>query len=80
MSLIRRWFDPIRSRWFYQKPSRQAVLSTQQGLSIYVRLDDVYSYLAVQQLVQLNEILSFTPSRRSAEWHVGRRLATVLLK
>ena len=58
MSLLRRWFDPIRSRWFYQKPSRQAVLSTQQGLSIYVRLDDVYSYLAVQQLVQLNEILS----------------------
>ena len=58
MSLLRRWFDPIRSRWFYQKPSRQAVLSTEQGLSIYVRLDDVYSYLAVQQLVQLNEILS----------------------
>ncbi len=25
MSLLRRWFDPIRSSWFYQKPSRQAV-------------------------------------------------------
>ncbi|WP_288402960.1 hypothetical protein [uncultured Acinetobacter sp.] len=58
MSLLRRWFDPIRSRWFYQKPSRQAVLPTEQGLSIYLRLDDVYSYLAVQQLDQLNEILS----------------------
>ncbi|APR68957.1 hypothetical protein [Acinetobacter haemolyticus] len=58
MSLLRRWFDPIRSSWFYQKPSRQAVLPTEQGLSIYLRLDDVYSYLAVQQLAQLNEILS----------------------
>lgn len=58
MSLLRRWFDPIRSRWFYQKPSRQAVLPTEQGLSIYLRLDDVYSYLAVQQLPQLDELLS----------------------
>lgn len=40
------------------KPSRQAELPTEQGLSIYLRLDDVYSYLAVQQLDQLNEILS----------------------
>ncbi|MEK7739796.1 MAG: hypothetical protein AAB326_07185, partial [Pseudomonadota bacterium] len=23
MSLLRRWFDPIRSSWFYQKPIRQ---------------------------------------------------------
>ncbi|MFW2778382.1 hypothetical protein ACN6QF_08975, partial [Acinetobacter baumannii] len=46
MSLLRRWFDPIRSSWFYQKPSRQAVLPTENGLSIYLRLDDVYSYLA----------------------------------
>ena len=58
MSLLRRWFDPIRSSWFYQKPSRQAVLSTEQGLSIYLRLDDVYSYLAVQQLTQLDDILT----------------------
>jgi hypothetical protein len=58
MSLLRRWFDPIRSSWFYQKPSRQAELPTEQGLTIYLRLDDVYSYLAVQQLDQLNEILS----------------------
>ena len=58
MSLLRRWFDPIRSSWFYKKPVRQEVLSTEQGLSIYLRLDDVYSYLAVQQLPQLEEILS----------------------
>ena len=58
MSVFRRWFDPIRSRWFYQKPSRQEVLPTDKGLSIYLRLDDVYSYLAVQQLPQLHEILS----------------------
>ena len=57
MSLLRRWFDPIRSSWFYQKPNRQGVLSTDQGLTIYLRLDDVYSYLAVQQLAQLNDIL-----------------------
>ena len=61
MSLLRRWFDPIRSRWFYQKPSRQAVLPTEQGLSIYLRLDDVYSYLAVQQLPQLDELLIAIP-------------------
>ena len=58
MSLLRRWFDPLRSSWFYQKPIRQEALSTAQGLRIYLRLDDVYSYLAVQQLIQLNEILS----------------------
>ncbi len=58
MSLLRRWFDPIRSSWFYQKPTRQTVLSIQDGLSIHLRLDDVYSYLAVQQLPQLEEILS----------------------
>ena len=58
MSLLRRWLDPIRSSWFYQKPIRQGVLSTEQGLSIYLRLDDVYSYLAVQQLTQLDDILN----------------------
>lgn len=58
MSLLRRWFDPIRSKLFYNKPSRQEVRSTHQGLSIYLRLDDVYSYLIVQQLTQLNDILS----------------------
>ena len=57
MSLLRRWFDPIRSSWFYEQPIRQKVLPTAQGLSIYLRLDDVYSYLAVQQLPQLDEIL-----------------------
>ena len=34
------------------------MLSTEQGLSIYLRLDDVYSYLAVQQLTQLDDILA----------------------
>ena len=58
MSLLRRWFDPIRSHWFYQQPVRQAMLPTEQGLKIYLRLDDVYSYLAVQQLPQLEEILT----------------------
>lgn len=57
MSLLRRWFDPIRSSWFYQKPSRQEVLAIGQGLSIHLRLDDVYSYLAVQQLAKLEDIL-----------------------
>ena len=57
MSLLRRWFDPIRSSWFYQKPIRQEVLSTDKGLTVHLRLDDVYSYLAVQQLPQLEEIL-----------------------
>ena len=58
MSLLRRWFDPLRSHWFYQKPMRQEVLSTEQGLSIHLRLDDVYSYLAAQQLAELEEILT----------------------
>ena len=58
MSLLRRWFDPLRSSWFYQKPVRQELLPTDQGLSIYLRLDDVYSYLAAQQLPQLEEILT----------------------
>lgn len=57
MSLLRRWFDPIRSGWFYEKPTRQEILPTEQGLHIYLRLDDVYSYLAVQQLTQLDDIL-----------------------
>ncbi|MBF7684044.1 hypothetical protein I2F27_12140 [Acinetobacter sp. B5B] len=58
MSFFRRWFDPVRSRLFYQQPKRQAVLPIEKGLSIHLRLDDVYSYLIVQQLTQLNEILS----------------------
>ena len=33
-------------------------MPTDQGLSIYLRLDDVYSYLAAQQLTQLDNILS----------------------
>ncbi|WP_269915134.1 hypothetical protein [Acinetobacter sp. HY1485] len=58
MSLLRRWFDPIRSRLFYQTPSRQEELPIEKGLTIYLRLDDVYSYLIAQQLPKLNEILT----------------------
>ncbi|WOE41562.1 hypothetical protein [Acinetobacter chinensis] len=58
MSLLRRWFDPLRSSWFYDKPSRQEVLSTDNGLSVHLRLDDVYSYLAAQQLPALEDILN----------------------
>ncbi|KAA8730914.1 hypothetical protein F4V57_14325 [Acinetobacter qingfengensis] len=57
MSLLRRWFDPIRSKWYYNQPQREANLPVDQGISVYLRLDDVYSYLAVQQLEQLEEIL-----------------------
>lgn len=57
MSLLRRWFDPIRSNWFYKNSSRQAVLSIERGLTIHLRLDDVYSYLAVQELPHLEQIL-----------------------
>ena len=90
MSLLRRWFDPLRSRWFYQKPTRKVVLSTEQGLSIHLRLDDVYSYLAVQQLPELEEILSdelkplkVVISSRTAEppqSYVRHRVANLLLK
>ncbi|GAB3050804.1 hypothetical protein GCM10027155_15990 [Acinetobacter apis] len=58
MSFLRRWFDPVRSKLFYKQPSRQETLPTDQGLTIHLRLDDVYSYLIVQQLIQLNEILT----------------------
>ncbi|MBF7693532.1 hypothetical protein [Acinetobacter pollinis] len=57
MSFLRRWLDPIHSKWFYKKPTRQDVLPIDQGLTIHLRLDDVYSYLIVQQLAKLNEIL-----------------------
>lgn len=57
MSLFRRWFDPVRSRWYYDRPYHQAQLPTDKGISIYLRLDDVYSYLAVQQLEKLEQIL-----------------------
>jgi hypothetical protein len=57
MSLLRRWFDPIRSKWYFQQPHAQADLPIDQGISVYLRLDDVYSYLAVQLLEQLEEIL-----------------------
>lgn len=57
MSLLRRWFDPLRSQWYYDRPQRQTHLPIDQGIAVYLRLDDVYSYLAVQQLSQLQDIL-----------------------
>lgn len=57
MSLLRRWLDPLRSKWHYDRPQHQAHLPIDDGISIYLRLDDVYSYLAVQQLSQLEDIL-----------------------
>ena len=57
MSLLRRWFDPLRSKWYYDRPQRQAHLPIGQGIAIYLRLNDVYSYLAVQQISQLEDIL-----------------------
>ena len=57
MSLLRRWLDPVRSQWYYNQPHIQENLPIDQGITVYLRLDDVYSYLAVQQLNQLEDIL-----------------------
>jgi hypothetical protein len=57
MSLTRRWLDPIRSRWFINRPLKRSRLSPRSGLVVYLRLDDAYSYLAVQILHHLDEIL-----------------------
>jgi len=65
MSLVRRWFDPIRSRWLLQRPVRRqhhhhrdaAANAAERGLVVYLRLDDVYSYLLVQILAQLDDLL-----------------------
>lgn len=56
MSLARRWLDPIRSRWFLNRSIRPSRLSSRH-LVVYLRLDDAYSYLAVQILHHLDEIL-----------------------
>lgn len=56
MSLARRWFDPIRSRWQLKRRVRlhRHRLSSSRGpLTIYLRLDDAYSYLTAQVLLQL---------------------------
>lgn len=57
MSLARRWLDPIRSRWFFNRPYRQRHLSSRHGITVYLRFDDAYSYLLVQLLPQLEELL-----------------------
>ncbi len=57
MSFTRRWFDPIRSRWFFGRPFRQRRLSSREGITVYLRFDDAYSYLLVQLLPQLVELL-----------------------
>lgn len=56
MSLIRRYFDPIRSRWYAQKLEQPSTIEI-TPLSIYLRLDDVYSYLVVQILDDIDDIL-----------------------
>lgn len=55
MSILRRYFDPIRSRWYAQRSVQRDVPVT--ALRIYLCLDDVYSYLTVQFLAQLDDIL-----------------------
>lgn len=57
MSLLRRWLDPIRSSWFFNRPFRQRRLSSRDGMSVYLRFDDAYSYLLVQLLPELVELL-----------------------
>ena len=58
MSLARRWLDPIRSRWFFGRPFRQRRLSSRDGITVYLRFDDAYSYLLVQLLPELEELLN----------------------
>lgn len=55
MSIIRRYFDPIRSGWYHKKIKQTTVEIT--PLTIYLRLDDPYSYLAVQLLKDIDDIL-----------------------
>lgn len=59
MSLTRRWFDPLRSRWLLQRPLRQPRVSDngRATLTVVIRLDDVYSYLLVQIIAQLENLL-----------------------
>lgn len=56
MSIIRRYFDPIRSRWYAKRQLRSTPVEI-TPLSIFLRLDDVYSYLIVQILDDIDEIL-----------------------
>lgn len=60
MSLARRWFDPIRSRWQLERRMRirRSILPlTREPLTVYLRLDDAYSYLTAQVLLELEELL-----------------------
>lgn len=57
MSFARRWLDPIRSRWFLNRTLRRRRVSARGEITVYLRLDDAYSYLAIQILHQLDEIL-----------------------
>lgn len=55
MSVYRRFLDPIKSRWHLKKLKQSQISIT--PLSIYLRLDDVYSYLAIQFLDEIEQIL-----------------------
>jgi hypothetical protein len=60
MSLARRWLDPIRSRWRLERRMRirRPRLSSARGpLTVYLRLDDAYSYVTAQVLLELEELL-----------------------
>lgn len=56
---LRRWSDPIRSRWLHRRASRLKTIpiNTPTHLEIQVRLDDPYSYLFVQMLGPFAELL-----------------------
>ncbi len=60
MSLTRRWLDPLRSRWLLQRPTRSrrpSARANRATLTVFLRLDDAYSYLLVQILTQLDSLL-----------------------
>lgn len=56
MSIGRRYLDPFRSRLYAKKQLRSNAVEI-TPLTIYLRLDDVYSYLIVQILDDIDEIL-----------------------
>ncbi len=59
MSLARRWLDPIRSSWQLEQRVRiNGPRTFRRGpLTVYLRLDDAYSYIAVQILMQLSDLV-----------------------
>ena len=56
-SWLRRWTDPLRSRWLQRQRPRRTRPDQAPRLEVHLRLDDPYSYLLVQMLPQLDELL-----------------------